>query len=354
MSLFSVQARKHTAYYDNLVLKSVSKTPGRERKATDPTLTKGELTSGASVCDRRSSGKGRQGNRTYVVSAASKSGSGQQTPYRGRLTLQRRSRRKTGADTAEKTMAESSHDTTPAPEKRLTLQRRTRAPSMDKSVYGHRGVSGTDPKPTTKVLGEPNGRTPVLFRSTSLKETAYGSKGRETSTRVETHGRPAPAVASSYSTGRHPEERAHSFKTPTRKTPFEKIAAKREVFERLAGKEAPRAAAAVKATNLGRPTPQAQHAEDAKPIAAPRVSKASAGVHKPNACLQVKKTSTPGQRGDGTQSSTSTAAPDPLEQPLSRSSEAGKQQDSLKMENSAVTVAVRVRPFNTRCVMESQ
>uniref|UniRef100_A0A3B4TV24 Kinesin-like protein KIF14 n=1 Tax=Seriola dumerili TaxID=41447 RepID=A0A3B4TV24_SERDU len=38
----------------------------------------------------------------------------------------------------------------------------------------------------------------------------------------------------------------------------------------------------------------------------------------------------------------------PTEQALSRPSEALKQQDSFKMENSAVTVAVRVRPFNAR------
>uniref|UniRef100_A0A8C9WUI2 Kinesin-like protein n=1 Tax=Sander lucioperca TaxID=283035 RepID=A0A8C9WUI2_SANLU len=41
-------------------------------------------------------------------------------------------------------------------------------------------------------------------------------------------------------------------------------------------------------------------------------------------------------------------APAPTEQLLSRPSEALKQHDSLKMENSAVTVAVRVRPFSAR------
>uniref|UniRef100_A0A673CMF8 Kinesin-like protein KIF14 n=1 Tax=Sphaeramia orbicularis TaxID=375764 RepID=A0A673CMF8_9TELE len=59
--------------------------------------------------DSRSSDKSRQVNRTYVISALSKSGSGQQTPYRGRLTLQRRSRRKTGAEKLEdKTTLQSS------------------------------------------------------------------------------------------------------------------------------------------------------------------------------------------------------------------------------------------------------
>ncbi len=342
MSLFSVQARKHTAYYDQLMSTSTSRTPGRERpaerKATDAALGKSEITSGDSACeDSRSSDKSRQVNRTYVVSALSKSGGGQHTPYRGRLTLQRRSRRKTGAETAEKTMVESSQNTTPAPEKRLTLQRRTRTPSMDKSGHGQRGVSGAGLQPTPKVLIEANGRAPGLFRSMSLREGAA---------HVETHSKTA---LSSSSATRHLEDQAQTFKTPTKKTPFEKIAAKRDVFERLAGKEAPKPVA-VKSASLERPRPRAQRAEDAKPVPVPRGSKASAGLHKPNAALQARKTSTSSQKGDVTQTRASTPAP--TEQSLSRTSEALKQQDSFKMENSAVTVAVRVRPFNARFVKQ--
>uniref|UniRef100_A0AAX7VW16 Kinesin-like protein KIF14 n=1 Tax=Astatotilapia calliptera TaxID=8154 RepID=A0AAX7VW16_ASTCA len=184
-----------------------------------------------SACeDSRSSDKSRPVNRTYVVSALSKSGSGQQTPYRARLTLQRRSQ-----------------STTAAPEKRLTLQRRTRTPSMDKS-----------------------------------------GRGQNT-------------------------DETHTFKTPTRKTPFERIAAKRDVFERLAGKEAPKPAL-VKSASLERPKPRAQQAENTKPFPAPRISKTTSGV----------------------------------------TSEGLKQQDLLKMENSAVTVAVRVRPFSARLVEKAE
>ncbi|XP_070765360.1 kinesin-like protein KIF14 [Enoplosus armatus] len=342
MSLFSVKARKHTAYYDHLMSTSTPRTPGRERlaerKATDTTLGKSEITSGDSACeDSRSSDKSRQVNRTYVLSALSKSGSGQQTPYRGRLTLQRRSRRKTGAET-EKTMVESSLNTTPAPEKRLTLQRRTRTPSMDKSAHGQRGVSGTGPQPMPKVLSEPNGRAPGLFRSTSLRETAA---------HVATQGRPVhnKTPCSSSSTMRHLEDQAQTFKTPTKKTPFERIAAKRDVFERLAEKAAHKPVA-VKSASLERHKSRAPRAEDAKPVPAPRLSKAPSGVHKPNAALQARKTSTSSQKGDVTQAKTSTPAP--TEQSLSRTSEGLKQQDSFKMENSALTVAVRVRPFNAR------
>uniref|UniRef100_A0A4W6D6W3 Kinesin-like protein KIF14 n=1 Tax=Lates calcarifer TaxID=8187 RepID=A0A4W6D6W3_LATCA len=313
-------------------------------------LEKVRLTSGDSACeDSRSSDKSRQVNRTYVISALSKSGSGQQTPYRSRLTLQRRSRRKTGAETTEKTMVESSQNTTPAPEKRLTLQRRTRTPSMDKSAQGQRKVSGTGLQPTQKVLSEPNGRTPSLFRSMSLREAA--SKSRETAVHVETQGKLAhnKTPSTSSSTVRQLEDQAQTFKTPTKKTPFEKIAAKRDVFERLAGKEVPKSVA-VKSASLERPKFRAQQPDDSKPVPAPRVSKASAGVHKPNSAQQVRKTSTSSQKGDVAQARISTPAPIPApsEQHLSRPSEALKQQDSFKMENSAVTVAVRVRPFSTR------
>ncbi|XP_029286383.1 LOW QUALITY PROTEIN: kinesin-like protein KIF14 [Cottoperca gobio] len=355
MSLFSVQARKHTAYYDHLM--STSRTPGRdrldERKVTNTTITlsTNEITSGDSACeDSRSSDKSRQVNRTYVVSALSKSSSGQQTPYRGRLTLQRRSRRKTGSETAEKTLVESSQNTTPVPEKRLTLQRRTRTPSMGKSAHGQRGVSGTGLQSTPKVLSEPNGRAAGVFRSTSLRETACKSKGREAAApHVETQGRPAHGkTPSKYpSTSRQLEDQAHTFKTPTKKTPFGKIAARRDAFERLAGKDALKLVA-VKSASLERPKSRAQQAAGTQPVPAPRVSKASAGVHKPNAALQVRKTSTSSQMGDVTLARTSILPAPPTEQLLSRTSEALKQQDSLKMENSAVTVAVRVRPFNAR------
>ncbi|XP_034560171.1 kinesin-like protein KIF14 isoform X2 [Notolabrus celidotus] len=338
MSLFSVQARKHTAYYDHLMSTSAARTPGRERKASD----KSELTSGDSTCeDSRSSDKTRtQVNRTYVISALSKSG----TPYRGRLTLQRRSRRKTGAEPAE-TMPESSQDTTPAPEKRLTLQRRTRTPSMDKSSLRQRGVSGAGLQQTQKILSEPNGRTPAVFRSISLRESALKSRGGDTTPHVEAQGRLGSRRTPTFVS----LDQAQTCKTPTKKTPFERIAAKRDVFERLAGKETPKPVT-VKHSTLERPKPRPQQAEDLKPvpapIPAPRFSKASAGVLKPSIAQQERKTSAWSQKEVMTQARTSN--PGPTEQPVSRPSEALKRLDLSKMENSAVTVAVRVRPFSVR------
>ncbi|KAM3619744.1 uncharacterized protein V6R79_012946 [Siganus canaliculatus] len=343
MSLFSVQARKHTAFYDHLMSASTSRTPGRERKSSDTTQGKNQITSEESACeDSRSSDKSRQVNRTYVVS-------GQHTPYRGRLTLQRRSRRKTGADTGDKTMVDSSQNTTPAPEKRLTLQRRP--PSVGKSSNGQRGVSGASLRTTSKVLSEANGRVPTVVRSVSLRQTDSKNKRQEPTAHVKTPNKPELSkTPSSYpSTTKLVVDQALTFKTPTKKTPFEKIAAKRDVFERLAGKDIPKAVA-LKSASLDRPKPRAQQAENAKPSPAPRVNKASAGGHRPHATLHVAKTSTSARKEDVTLIRTSTPDPStvPVQQPLSRPSEALKHQDSLRMENSAVTVAVRVRPFSAR------
>lgn len=206
---------------------------------------------------------------------------------------------------------------------------------MDKSGRGQPGGLQSTPK----VLGEPNGRTPGLFRSMSLRETA---------THVQTQGRFAQnkTSSSSSSSSRNTDE-THTFKTPTRKTPFERIAAKRDVFERLAGKEAPKPAL-VKSASLERPKPRAQQAENTKPFPAPRISKTTSGVRRPDTTLQVIKTKTSNQKGDVTQVRTSDPAPP--EQILPSTSEGLKQQDLLKMENSAVTVAVRVRPFSARLV----
>ncbi|MEQ2161330.1 hypothetical protein GOODEAATRI_008653, partial [Goodea atripinnis] len=340
------QARKHTAYYDHLMSVSTSRTPtGRDRlgdlKVPDTSLGKSGISGAESAAeDSRISDKSRQVNRTYVISALSVSGGGQQTPYRSRLTLQRRSRRKSGA---EKSLTERSQNSTPAPEKRLTLQRRTRTPSMDKSVRGQRGVSGSaGPQPTPNVLSEPNGRA-SLFRSASLRETTSKINGSD----AVTHG---AHVKTPVFSSKHLDGSAHTFKTPTRRTPFEKIAAKREVFERLACKEAPKRVA-VKSANLEKPKSKAQRAENAKPIPTPRVSKASSGVLKDHSAVQERKPTTANQHGDVTFTRMSTPAP--AEQPLNHPREAKGQQDSFKMENSAVTVAVRVRPFSARLLKES-
>ncbi|XP_061739305.1 kinesin-like protein KIF14 [Nerophis ophidion] len=325
MSLLSVQSKKHVM--------ATSRTPaGREflteRKAVK-TLSKCEPSlSGDSACE--DGDKSSNINRTYVISALSKSG---HTPYRGRLTLQRRSRPKVGADINAEEI--SQNNTTAAPEKRLTLQRRTKTPTMDKSAP----VTAVGSHTTPKILQEFNGRTPALQRSMSLRDTA--SKGREALNPPESRGRLAQDKTQSLAWLQ--DEQAHTFKTPTKKTPFGRIAARRDVFERMTVKEASKTLL-VKSASLDRSKPKKQ-GEVIKPIATPRLSKT--GVLKAGVATQVKATAgAPCLKADLTR--TSTCAPAPSQQSLSRPSEVSKPQGSLKMENSAVTVAVRVRPFNAR------
>ncbi|XP_049575745.1 kinesin-like protein KIF14 isoform X1 [Syngnathus scovelli] len=336
MSLFSVQARKHTVYYDHLM--STTRTQGSEcsaeRKAVK-TLAKDVAPPGDPTCS--DSDKSSAINRTYVISALTKS---EQTPHRGRLTLQRRSRRKTGADSAEDTAVElSQNNVTTTLEKRMTLQRRPKTPSMGKSATIPRVVSSHT---TPKILQESNGRTPTLSRSISLRESA--SKGREG--KLAHSKTPSSSSQSLVSTGRPSDEQSQTFKTPTKKTPFVKIAARRDVFEKLSVKEIPKPVLS-KAVNSNRSKSRvSKQAEDSKPIPVPRTSKT--GVLKATTASQMRATTAVScSKPESTRMPTTTSAAAP-KQSLPRPSEASKTQDSLKMENSAVAVAVRVRPFNAR------
>ncbi|CAB1324716.1 unnamed protein product, partial [Coregonus sp. 'balchen'] len=311
--------------------------------------------------------KTKEINTTYVNSALSKSG-GQRncTPGRGRLTLQR----KTGAN-GDKAMSENTmeitQNRTPVPEKRLTLQRRTRTGSIDKSASNdtskatessrQRCVSGTDTH-HSKVLSESNPRTPVsavVLRSFSLRDSSSRSKSREvvnllnTPTKgVKRFAPKQPATPGKVDVTK-PEDHTRTFSTPTKNTPFEKITAKKDAFERLAGKEIPKVVT-VKTVGLERPKTHAQvTVEAAKPVATPHTNNFLVSSQRAN----VTSTLPPGQvrknsiHGDVTMARSSTPAIST--EPLLRPSAMLKhEQDTLKMENSAVTVAVRVRPFNTR------
>lgn len=221
---------------------------------------------------------------------------------------------------------------------------------MDKSTLRQRGVSGASLQQTPTVLSEPNGRAPGVYRSISLRVTTSSkSKCGDTETHVENYGKLAHTkTPTSSSISRQLDDQAHTFKTPTKKTPFEKIAARRDVFERLAGKDTSKPVVG-KLSTLERPKPKLQQAEESKPVPTPRFSKASTGVLKPNAARQERKTSTSNQKGlTQARISTPAPAPAPTEQSVIHPSEGLKQQDISKMENSAVTVAVRVRPFSAR------
>ncbi|XP_046893111.1 kinesin-like protein KIF14 [Hypomesus transpacificus] len=382
MSLYSIPAKKHTAFYDNFLMPKVPvRDSSKDRKQAE--IKESEITSGSLKCNDRSIDKSKEINRTYVISALSKSGGHDRgTPGRGRLTLQRR---KTGAENHEKTMTENTLNSTPAPEKRLTLQRRTRTGSIDKSAKNdnstgkaaerQRWASGTDAQ-QSKVLQESNPRTPGtagIFRSVSLQDSASTNKSKECQNPGTTQGRVIDRSARYIQKQTTTKatlngdvaklEDQGKTSTPTRKTVFENISSKKDVFERLAGREVPKAVI-VKSANMDKPKTQPQMTvEKVKPVATPRSNRFLSGVQKANPASTlspalVKKTtpllsSKPNVNASTVRSSTSspavvTPAPTAVStEPLVLFSEVLKQQD-MKMENSAVTVAVRVRPFNIR------
>ncbi|XP_059923848.1 kinesin-like protein KIF14 [Gadus macrocephalus] len=384
MSLFSIQGRKHTTYYDHLMSSASSKTPARERMIKEQKTT--QLSTHLSTDSVNSTcGESRSVyksiNRTYVIPGLSKSGgpptpAGTPTPTLGRLTLQRRKTNTNNTEnnaeqtTAMSDPAEKTH--TPAPEKRLTLQRRTRTVVIDRSVSsdssraadGQRLVPTGEPR-ATKVLSESNSRVPGMMgvlRTASLRDTVSKFKVKEHSAPAATpvkitdapgktsHNKtPTPATRQLGELGKA-EDHAKVFSTPTKRTPFERIASKKDVFEKLSVKEPIPRAVSVKNSSLERPKMRRPQAEETKPVPTPRGLKTSSSVFKSNASLPARKTSSDeaaSVQGNSTPSEVPPATSVSAE-PLVRPSELPKPQDSLKMENSAVTVAVRVRPFNAR------
>ncbi|KAL1023324.1 hypothetical protein UPYG_G00039250 [Umbra pygmaea] len=359
MSLYSIPAKKQTAFYDNFLTPTAPGRTERRVKSRCEEVAQGTI----KVDESKALNKTQQRTPTYVVSAWSKSGG----PGSGRLTLQRR---KTGANgdktTSENTM-EVTQNNTPVTEKRLTLQRRTRTGSIDKNESNdmskaaersrHRLVSSSTECPPSKVLSESNSRTPggaAVLRSFSLRETPSNKSDvhvSKTPAKVERCAsrftvKQAPATSQLDVTAK---DQTKTFSTPTRKTPFEKITAKKDAFERLAGKVAPKAVV-LKTASIERPKTNAQAKVDAaKPVATPR----SNNIPVRDQRTIVTSTLPPAQvrnnliNSDLSLGRSTTPTPaltaEPLDQPI-----ASHEHDTFMMENSTVTVAVRVRPFNTR------
>uniref|UniRef100_A0A8C2A6D8 Kinesin-like protein KIF14 n=1 Tax=Cyprinus carpio TaxID=7962 RepID=A0A8C2A6D8_CYPCA len=249
--------------------------------------------------------KTKEINRTYVISALTKCGEDAfKTPSSGaKLTLQRKPSRTT-ANQHEETTQEN-----PGGEKRLTLQRRTRTGSTNRP----------------KVLTEPNPAP------SSAKET-HGTIKTPGKTSWSAHKTSSEKVSATHGEGK-------TISTPTRRTQFEKLSVKRDVFERLAGKDASRPTS-TKHTAAGRQKPLQMSTETASEIQIGgsyrhmTPASHSAQVRRPTALMSCTA-----HEGTGV----CRAAP---AEAVSRTSALPPQQ--LKMENSAVTVAVRVRPFSSR------
>uniref|UniRef100_A0AAR2LDL4 Kinesin-like protein KIF14 n=1 Tax=Pygocentrus nattereri TaxID=42514 RepID=A0AAR2LDL4_PYGNA len=262
--------------------------------------------------------KSKEINKTYIISAmTSKYGERSSTmSSHGRLTLQKR---KTSSKGAEHTAVENPENRSDSHGKRLTLQRRTRTGSVDK------GTPSTAEKTAwagSAVLSEPNSRTPgslALLRSASLRGTEAKRTAKDVLQPVNTPGKTTEKVArSSQSVGDVAHDQGKTTSTPTGKTRFEKICLKKEVFERLAVREVSRSVS-VKSHGVDRP--KQTSTEIGKPLVPGALNSAKA---RPTAACETLTSAEAGSQ--------STAPPAP----------------ELKTENSAVTVAVRVRPFSLR------
>ncbi|XP_072516112.1 kinesin-like protein KIF14 isoform X1 [Salminus brasiliensis] len=296
--------------------------------------------------------KSKEINRTYIISAINqcgpKSSTSSTVSSRGRLTLQRR---KTNSKGAEHTSAlENAENHSETHGKPLTLQRRTRTGSVDK------GTPSTAEKRawvSSAVLSEPNSRTPgrlALLRSASLRDTDPKRTAKDPLHPVNTAGKPAEKSAK----GDVAHDQGKSTSTPTGKTQFEKLSLKKEVFERLAARDFPKPES-MKPPGVER---QKQSSTDTgKPVGSgtstkkPLISQQSRNLMMatPRSTQVRKPTTHLNSTPSGTMTSTKARPPPTSETLLSAEvvSPATPLQE-LKMENSAVTVAVRVRPFSSR------
>ncbi len=249
--------------------------------------------------------KTKEVNRTYVISALPKCGENTfKTPSSGvRLTLQRKPSSRTTANHHEETTQENHRG-----EKRLTLQRRTRTGSINR----------------TKVLTEPNPARETHETIKTPGKTSWGAQKTSSEKVSATH------------------EEGKTVSTPTRRTQFEKLSVKRDVFERLTGKDAfrPTTAARQKPPQMSTDTMRSTCGERVQIGGLNRHMTPSAQVRRPPALM-----SSTAHGGTSASRAAHAEGHAPLEA-VSRTRAPRPQE--LKMENSAVTVAVRVRPFSSR------
>lgn len=255
--------------------------------------------------------KTKEVNRTYVISALTKCGENTfKTPSSSaRLTLQRKPS-KPHVNHHEETTQENQRE-----EKRLTLQRRTRTGSMNR----------------TKVLTEPNPAPSPAKKSHETIKTPGTTSWRAQKTSSE-------KVSATHDEGK-------TISTPTRRTQFEKLSVKRDVFERLAGKDASRPTSSKNTTAGRQMSTETSGGTNEKTLIGGLNRHMTPASHS----AQVRRPTTlmSSTAHGGTRVSRATAAEGnvPLEA-VSRTS--ARQPQELKMENSTVTVAVRARPFSSR------
>ncbi|XP_041133033.1 kinesin-like protein KIF14 [Polyodon spathula] len=318
--------------------------------------------------------KSKEINKTYVVSAGKRFGGTPGTPRsEGRLTLQRRKPDCKGEQN-DKEPDENDENKVEVPEKRLTLQRRTRTGSVDKSSPEKDKIITEKQGEITSLGSQRHVNNDVLFvpdaGSKTLQVTSVQRSGSFTP-----RTKPAPSTPGQ-SAGKVGEKPIKSFQkvsaelalnpsvvpkaeglnkltsTPTKRTPVAKVNSKDIARESIKP-------ANTKYGSLERQrTPLQANGESVKPTAKcstlPDRTKFLLGtpgrsllsnlqVTKPRKTVSSANSAPIGAKsGYGTPGKGISSK----EEMTIQSTVLG--QDALKMENSAVTVAVRVRPFNNR------
>uniref|UniRef100_A0A8C2IJ84 Kinesin-like protein KIF14 n=1 Tax=Cyprinus carpio TaxID=7962 RepID=A0A8C2IJ84_CYPCA len=258
------------------------------------------------MMDGSKEGETKEVNRTYVISALKKC---KESPFKApssgvRLTLQRKPSSRATANQHEETTQENQRG-----EKRLTLQRRTRA----------------------KVLTEPNPARETHETFTTPGTTSWSA-----------HKTSSEKVGATHDEGK-------TVSTPTRRTQFEKLSVKRDVFEKLAGKDASRPTSTKHTTAAAaRPKPPQMSTDSMRSTrgaSGERVQIGGLNRHMTPASRSAQVRSSTAHGGTSVCGAAPAEGRAPLEA-VSRTS--ALRPPELKMENSAVTVAVRARPFTSR------
>lgn len=300
--------------------------------------------------------RSKETNKTYIISYPIT-----ENDSRTRLTLQRRKTENKDTTKSEYSDTSNTENLLQVPQKRPTLKRRTRTGSMDKTPISTRpksslrGPSVAEPR-HSKILLEPNSRAHCasnVLRTGSVRENVFKTPAKDAfASRTNMSAQDSertPRLTQKQSVElptktniSKSDDQTSTVSTPTRTTQFGKISAKKEVFERLASKTVPPKSAGLErqTSTLGRPgtsrqfNKQPTSSQNRMPSNTPRTTQATKSVTSRNSSHS------------GTLKSRASAETTPVAESTGHGTELS--QDSFKMENSAVTVAVRVRPFSSR------
>ncbi|XP_015210921.2 kinesin-like protein KIF14 [Lepisosteus oculatus] len=327
--------------------------------------------------------KSKEINKTYILPGSKTSSQTVDIYSKGRLMLQRKKTDNKDTEIGEKKPKQNTVKEDGAPEKRLTLQRRTRTGLItEKNKVATENTTqqkqdGATNLDSYKWLTETNNsdKTPkatTIQRSGSLRDTTLkstpktrsnpsilvkaASKGNENSSRSV----PKSLAESVLNKGDTPKTEApnklHVFLAPAKRTPAEKNV--KEVFEKTAGRDITKPLSTKYGSLERQKAPGQVSCESVKPVpkasTLPGNSRLAVGAVSRNwastvQASQPRKTiNLVSHSADVKSSGWGTPVKGFLPKQESTRESVIQGQDCLKMENSAVTVAVRVRPFNNR------